>query len=455
MKVLNLFHSDCCDTATLCSSQRAPPLYDAIKRIVTASENDQERMNACVKSPEESKTPILSVLINAIARSEENKDNDARKILPHIVAPASELIAIITRSCDEAHQQLAMEYVLKNFFNEDLTKGKHTCCSGIVGSVFASVRPSVLPVDQIFAISHALVDTIYKAVCCHHRTGSAIAFASILNKLPMGPMLNRIVKEVVEEKILKLIGDEDSYDTVRRGPVKAFALCLKALFQRVHPSGNKLAITYCELIQNAHMDVASELATHISIIMDDLPYCLNKKCFGTIVSHSDRRFFSLCFNKLDAAKAIVADDRKPIMTKALLSLIKCAEDTLLVSNTNKILPLCLETLWEDNEDLLASSLRVTCVFMNKQRMQIVEDLPRIIPRLMELIQTKHENPFVCANAIQCFAVLSTYPYHEISEYIVKIIRALRATLDDERRVVRRLGAKCRNVWSVLYTQTLH
>nr|XP_033340790.1 MMS19 nucleotide excision repair protein homolog [Megalopta genalis] len=129
---------------------------------------------------------------------------------------------------------------------------------------------------------------------------------------------------------------------------------------------------------------------------------------------------------------------------AVVYLLEEAPVELLFMHLTKLVPLLIESLSLDNEQLIFSTLTTLKVLLETKHVIFSDKAQCFIPKLLKLIT--YTTMRVRITALECLMNYCNYPTVLLNIYKQDVLEKLAISLDDRKRLVRNAAAKARTRW---------
>ncbi|GBG78155.1 hypothetical protein CBR_g26190 [Chara braunii] len=361
----------------------------------------------------------------------------------------------------------------------------------VMASALISLRPEV-EIPSVWDVLRVLANVCTEVDPWQGSQGQgdglvvAMAIASILNKMKVSEVDKGVRIVVTEELLLQVEGDEgkglrrESIDELRRMQrvVGALAWIGKGLSMRGHMGLAAIVDKFMGLLQSVEYsaavskvssqdrsaespedvrrerdEVIRAAARGLGLIVAERHECLNKATYGNVhILHRQRVFTSMVKQLLEILRLTKDCQPRAPLYIAFGHLLKETPPTILLQES-KVLPVLLESLSAlsaepRDRDVLHACLLVLSFFLTdtgRGKMMALEVIGSITAQLLPLARYPH-SMLVRETAIQCLAVIASYPHASIYPHRNQVIPVLAAAKGDVKRAVRKEAVKCYGLW---------
>ncbi|KAI7907118.1 Dos2-interacting transcription regulator of RNA-Pol-II-domain-containing protein [Cokeromyces recurvatus] len=304
-------------------------------------------------------------------------------------------------------------------------KQKKVCL--LFAAIVCCLRKDVnLPVSNLENYLNEMVqlvlstDNVIQANCGSRMIGS------LINKWKDNSALIEYVKTttIMLESIITQQAPNSKY------ALMVYLWIAKALILRTHAMGYELTnkvIEWC-----ADNPTSIHVPQGFDILIGDDKLALNKNTFATTSILFKQRFFAFCLPKLIDGFRSAADNIKPNYLIALSYVLKNVPKQILL---NELPP-------------LVSTLATFKLAVAEASNVVAPQVRTILPSLLALLQETANNPIrVRVGALACLAEFPGSIAKDILKpHVNYVIRELRTSLDDKKRIVRKEAVECRSQW---------
>ena len=189
-----------------------------------------------------------------------------------------------------------------------------------------------------------------------------------------------------------------------------------------------------------HDQIGQYVAQIYAILTSRQENVLVEENFCNIKIFFKQRVFEHLINKNSEFKN---SSRQNYLT-ALVHLLEEVPMELLIMHLTKLVPLLIESLCLDNEQLIHSALTILKLLLETKHDIFSENIQRFIQRLLNL--STYEKMKIRIAALECLTNYCDYPTVSIILYRQDVLDKLIVPIDDRKRLVRKAAAKARARW---------
>ncbi|XP_054623207.1 MMS19 nucleotide excision repair protein homolog isoform X2 [Dunckerocampus dactyliophorus] len=302
--------------------------------------------------------------------------------------------------------------------------------------------PRTVTVPQMERLLSELEDM--SCTCSHtlSYTSAAKCFAGLVNKIPQGDSLDRLLDKTMARVFSEL------NSVASRVRTQAFTLMVwvgKALLLRYHPACTALTDKLFSLLDDA--DLGPVAADGFSLLMSDTADVLTRSCHADVRIMYRQRFFSENSSKLVQGFNVAPEEKKPNYLKALSHIVNKLPKQVQVTELPALLSLLLEALTCPDQGVQLSTLSCLEPVLADPPPALIQQLEALFNRLLAL--TSSPAMSVRITSLRCIHALSCFPEHEVLPFRTRVLQALAKPLDDKKRLVRKEAVLARAEWFLL------
>ncbi|KAI8971461.1 Dos2-interacting transcription regulator of RNA-Pol-II-domain-containing protein [Mycotypha africana] len=319
---------------------------------------------------------------------------------------------------------------------------KSTC--RFFAAIICSLRKDVaLPVTGLEGFLNDLIAVALESDNQVQLTSVARMIGSLINKWKNNSALAAFVKPTAS-RLEDIIAQQTTPD--KGNAVEIYLWIAKALVLRTHSFGYEMTN---KIIQWCGDNTAGSKAPQgFSILIGEDAFALNKAMFATTMILYKQRFFEHCLSQLVDGFRSASDDIKPNYLIALSYLLQNVPKQILLNELPPLVPLLMQSLTLRDSDLKVSTLETLSLAVSEAADIVAPQIRVILPALVGLLQDTKENPLrVRIAALKCLAQFPNYISKDaLSSHVNYVIRQLKTSLDDKKRLVRKEAVDCRFNW---------
>jgi DNA repair/transcription protein MET18/MMS19 len=399
-------------------------------------------------------SPLLSSTVSLIGRLVQTLYRDLP--VPEQQQLLDDLVSLVLESKVELFSVTAMP--IDNFTPLEPTAEAYLDFIIVFSALFVATRQEVV-VSNVKVLADRLSNLcIHTAVSEDVSQAAAQCLASIINKTSNinDETSVYILNDLIEGRIVKVAISSQAELYQRVKSVNALGWILNALTLRGAKWSGALSTVLFTLLNDPQQVVSRSAADAFNIIISDHELVLHKKTHAKVAVLYKQKFFSTNINGLlqsmNQAKEQQSANEGSILF-AVAHLIHNVPKVIIIGEVERLFPLVLnilstDTIDIDNKDLIIAALKTTETLLTEAKEPMTKYLSTITPILLKL-STEKLSMHIRVHALQCIAVLSSYPFQAIFPIKQAIINGLEKTLDDPKRNVRKLAVTVRNEWFVL------
>ncbi|XP_031843171.2 MMS19 nucleotide excision repair protein isoform X1 [Nomia melanderi] len=189
-----------------------------------------------------------------------------------------------------------------------------------------------------------------------------------------------------------------------------------------------------------HDQVGQQVAQEYKTLTSKQEDTLVQENFCTIrIFYKQRVFEHLIKNNHE-----FEDSSRQRYLTALVHLLEEVPVELLFMHLTKLVPLLIESLSLDNEQLIYSTLITLKVLLEAKHVIFSDKAQCFIPKFLKL--TTYKAMRVRIAALECLTNYCNYPTILLNIYKQDVLEKLASSLDDRKRLVRKAAAKARTQW---------
>ncbi|XP_062506699.1 MMS19 nucleotide excision repair protein homolog [Corticium candelabrum] len=275
-------------------------------------------------------------------------------------------------------------------------------------------------------------------------TAAAKCLAGLINKMEDEEELRVYVDLVSENLFSWSSSDENCFTAIQLKELTVLLWLCKALVMRSHDLAKPMVDKLISLFSSQLGEAAAD---GFCIILSDCPDVMS----NTTVCNSRLMFRQKFF--IETVPILVdgfnrAQGSKSPFVKALSYVLQSVPKQVLLAELQLVMPLLIQSLSLPELSLKTSTLSTLCSLVRDAPLIISQHLTSLMPSLLSLAQQPQQMK-VRISALQCLGLMTVLPHHLVFPFRLKVIRALAATLDDKKRLVRKEAVKCRGEWFLL------
>ncbi|KAJ3092948.1 mms19 nucleotide excision repair [Quaeritorhiza haematococci] len=321
------------------------------------------------------------------------------------------------------------------------------------GTIGCMSNLNMLPVTDIKAL---LVDLISRAGSTKSDIllGSvAQSMASIVNKWNDDANLESFVREFALMQLMSQISGNANQIQLRQNLLQIFIWITKGLVVRAHPLGYEMTLQLLNLLHQS--ELAKSAASGFALIMRDKgddPF--SKLTFSKIFPNKKllfrQRFFYVCVGPLVGQFRDQSVENKYGYLCAMSYLLQHVPTQVLINESQKVMPLLLESMGMSDPDLSFSTVDTLKVMLKNVPTVVEEHVSSIIPSLLGLsigTASQSRTMRVRIAALECIGLMPSHlKYETLHPFKPKVLKDVGMALDDPKRSVRYAASNARNKW---------
>ncbi|KZC14978.1 MMS19 nucleotide excision repair protein like protein, partial [Dufourea novaeangliae] len=189
-----------------------------------------------------------------------------------------------------------------------------------------------------------------------------------------------------------------------------------------------------------HDQVGQQIAQEYKCLTNKQEDVLVRENFCNIKIFYQQRVFEHLLKK----NHLFEDSSRQNYLTALVHLLEEVPMELLFMHLTKLVPLLIESLSLDNEQLIFSTLITLRVLLEAKHIIFSDKAQCFIPRFLKLIT--YNTMRVRIAALECLMNYCNYPTILLNTYKQDVLEKLAISLDDRKRLVRKAAVKTRTQW---------
>ncbi|XP_043266247.1 MMS19 nucleotide excision repair protein [Colletes gigas] len=354
------------------------------------------------------------------------------------VSPMDQRLNLILNICRLIVRNLTPEEQQKiaNTYATTLSENISETNAALIMNIFIPLRPNVdLTInlnllEKLYSLALNSIHLNIKCITCKF-------IAVILNKMNDDNECFKHVLVYLKEKISNNL--ESNIDIEVK---KASVLLQIWLTKAVITKGSCNVEIFLDELSNTfkHDQVGQHTAQEYKILTNKLEDVLVEENFCKIKIFYKQRVFEHLIRKNHEFENL---SRQNYLT-ALVYLLEEVPMDLLLMHLTKLVPLLIESLSLDNEQLIFSTLITLKVLLETKHSIFFEKAQCFIPRFFQMSVGKTMRVRIAA--LECLTNYCNYPTVLINTYKQDVLEKLAISIDDRKRLVRKVAAKARTRW---------
>ncbi|XP_050733299.1 MMS19 nucleotide excision repair protein homolog [Eriocheir sinensis] len=273
------------------------------------------------------------------------------------------------------------------------------------------------------------------------REVAVLLHAATLNKLPEGAQLSQAEEEARTDTEADL--DSAQPNERRLAALNITTWTCKALVVRGSNLQHWWTMKLLSLMKDPQLGVPA--ARCLEMIVKEHPHALRQHYHARIRLLHKQRFFEGVVGPLVETFSSSQGSPQSCCLVALCSLLPHLSQLILAPHVQKVLPVVLQGLASDGEQVVVESVVGTLASLLKHSPDpATSHLSFLLPALLRL--TSNQPMTVRMKALECLDALATLPTTPILPYRDDVLQGLKAVLDDHKRVVRQAATNTRSTW---------
>ncbi|KAG1677792.1 MMS19 nucleotide excision repair [Nymphon striatum] len=274
----------------------------------------------------------------------------------------------------------------------------------------------------------------------YSRESAARCLSAVMNKLDR----NKDTEDLMNSILLALTIILDGNEKLKKiYAIKVWSWLCKSAVMASHPSMIQLTDKLIQLLGDPELgEFASE---GFSIIVKDSDKVLNSSSQGVIMFMFKQRFFIETSQLLLDGFNSSPEYLKTNFLMALSHQLEFLPNQVLLSETNKLVPVLVQSLSIHNTSVINSSLQTIVLFMDRNPEAFSSHLQSLTCQLLKLSEYK-ENLTIRKSALACLKSIAKQPDYLLLPLKSNVISSLTKRLDDHKRLVRQAAADARCEW---------
>lgn len=261
------------------------------------------------------------------------------------------------------------------------------------------------------------------------------SIASIVNKLPIGSLLDSLLDLFDKERVADPICQQ-----------RLLAWVAKAAMQRGLPNADALFDAILEAIEAGGSRGGAAAGQCKILFVDNLHLPVRKPLYK-------QKYFTKALARVvpGFSNRQISNEQRAVFLSALGGLLKGLPQGALLNSAATIMPLLLQALDLPDTSALQETLSTFQLLIQIDSSIVEQHLGSLIPSLLKIACSEgfQASPTARAAALECLLAFSKFPYHKVHPFKSSIVNDLRKALDDNKRFVRKAAVLCRNEWIVL------
>ncbi|XP_063979262.1 MMS19 nucleotide excision repair protein homolog [Diachasmimorpha longicaudata] len=305
----------------------------------------------------------------------------------------------------------------------------------LLEGIITPLAPEVIktiPIDfleQVFEIS-------LKSPYEEYRLSACRLVATLVNKIREGETLGRHLN--IFKEILTQILEGNDGDGKKRAAVMMLIWLTKGLIL----GGSRESQDFLDYLINVlkNEDVGEFTGEMFRVLIDREERTLTEENRCTVKIFYKQRVFQ---NVIQQNEAFEGTARQNYLI-ALSHLVQEIPIELMSLHLSKIVPALIISLSMESSQLLLSSLATLEQLLNTKHDIFIEQIQSLISNCLKLLN--HPKMQIRIAALNCLYSYCSYPTMIINMYRNDVIDKLSETVDDKKRLVRRVAVKTRTEW---------
>ncbi|TMW63550.1 hypothetical protein Poli38472_002491 [Pythium oligandrum] len=445
-------------------------IMGAVAKSVELNADEKESMEFCVatdSSVTPSQQPLVFRLLTAVANTATTVASGG--LVDHAVLSACTRVfrTVMQNVLPETQQTIANEFITSFLQVQSSAIASQPAALQLV-PLFAAVinsanRSVVLPevttvITQLLELAQgapmgtstpSAVDDIRREAAL----SAAKSLASIINKTTEGPDFDALVDLLLEQKLSRVIVDDNQQLSTRIVALQIYVWIAKALVIRGHKQHAPVCLRFlCQFLTARAGSVTPELqmevAKNFQLLVTEYPDVLNRKCGASITFLFRQRTFDLVFPTLLEFIRGNAPSETTAALVAFSHVIASSPRAMYMPHLGSIFPLMVQAINTDDRALGSSAISTFRTLLFESLEVVKPFLKDVFPGLLKQAQ-QGTGALDRRDALECLSKLSTIPYELIHPYKDTVLKQLLVCLNDRKRFVRHVAVRVRNQWSVL------
>ncbi|XP_066598678.1 MMS19 nucleotide excision repair protein [Prorops nasuta] len=271
------------------------------------------------------------------------------------------------------------------------------------------------------------------------RHESCKLLSALINKLPDDDSLCKLLVSF-KESIINNIEKVANLD-VKKATVFVQMWLIKAVVIKGSSNSEDFLKFLTNTLKNIH--VGQYVAQAFKILVAQHEETLTKENFCNIKIFYKQRIFQ---HFIKESSQFQNDSRQNYLY-AFAYLLEEVPIKLLYTHLIEIVPLLIETVSINNEQLLSSTLMTLTFLLNSKNVIFRENIDRFIPKFLDLIE--HKSMRVRIGALECLSNYCIYSGTILQPYKQDVLEKLAVLLDDPKRLVRKAATATRTQWFLI------
>ncbi|XP_052249860.1 MMS19 nucleotide excision repair protein homolog isoform X2 [Dreissena polymorpha] len=261
--------------------------------------------------------------------------------------------------------------------------------------------------------------------------------AAIINKEPLGKTLDELLTSIKDKltSVLELQGQGHH--------VSALSWVTKALVLRGHSFVKDFVNMMFNLLGSS--DLGHSAAAGFCTLLTDQSDVLTSEMHANIRIMYRQRFFVEYLSSIVSGYQASGPETKQNWLLALSYLMQGLDKHVLIPELNKIYPLLVQSLLQDDLDLQLVTMETLSDLICSAPEVISKQIDSLIPKLLKMTTYKPSMK-VRISALKCLAGLCSLPIPVLVPYKAQVVRALVPVLGDRKRLVRAQAVTARQEW---------
>ncbi|XP_054016831.1 MMS19 nucleotide excision repair protein homolog [Hylaeus anthracinus] len=367
-----------------------------------------------------------------------NECNIIEKLVAFNIDPTDQRLHLILCICRLIVRNLTVEEQQKiiNKYAPVLSEKISETNAALIMNIFIPLRPNV-----DLTINLSLLENLYNLALNNNysniRCITSKFIAVILNKMNDDNECFQHVLLYFKEKINNNLESNISIE-IKKASASLQIWLTKAIITK--GSGN--VENFLNELSNIfkHDQVGQHIAQEYKLLTNKHEDVLVEENFCNIKIFYKQRVFEHLIKKNYEFENL---SRQNYLT-ALVHLLEEVPMDLLFMHLTKLVPLLIETLTLDNEQLVFSTLITLQVLLEAKHPIFCDKAQCFIPRFFQL--SSYRTMRVRIAALECLTNYCNYPTVLINTYKQDVLEKLAVSIDDRKRLVRKAATKARTQW---------
>ncbi|XP_023290256.1 MMS19 nucleotide excision repair protein homolog isoform X2 [Orussus abietinus] len=306
----------------------------------------------------------------------------------------------------------------------------------LLEGIITPLRPNVI-VPKIDELLNNLCNLAIESSDVDCKNTACKLISVLINKMAEDEHIEKLLNRL-RERIMEILNNSDASIEVTKAAATLHVWLTKALIMKGSRISQDLLNYHISILK--HSKVGLDAAKEFQILTNRQEDSLTEENFCTIRIFFKQRIFQ---NLVQARHLFTSDSRENYLI-AVTHLLEEVPTELLFMYLNELVSLLQESLNLHNTQLVLSTLIALKLLLDTNNEIFADQVQNFIPKLLNLSTYKEMN--VRMAALECLTSYCTYPTSVIIVYKPDVLEKLQETIDDRKRLVRKVAVRARTRW---------